>query len=375
MKILTSLLVSLSFFVSIPLHAQSYKNKGKRASLVEVKKVEFFNIAEKTNTIGRLVAINPTIVSAKINEEILKINFKIGDDVKKDDELFKLDAKNILRNIKRISAELKYEQKTLDLLKKQLSLRTSKSLNAINLRNQNIITQDNLDNVNILLLQNQQQIAQREYNIRKLKIGLDENKDNLSFSKIISPVNGNVISIEAQIGAVTAKGEVLASIVGNGSYEIETDLRSDLASRVRIGSNVEIIHNNSSFSGKVRGIVNFENIRTGTRKLRISLNEILPKKLNTSGTRFSLYIPIGESKPRLLIPKDALIPRGKQKVVYIFNKGIAKQSFIQTGVSVGNKIEILKGLNKGQLVVVKGNENLRPKQAIRIKKLKRNKKK
>jgi hypothetical protein len=53
---------------------------------------------------------------------------------------------------------------------------------------------------------------------------------------------------------------------------------------------------------------------------------------------------------------------------------MAKQNFIQTGVSVGNKIEILKGLNKGQLVVVKGNENLRPKQAIRIKKLKKNKK-
>jgi hypothetical protein len=47
MKTLISLLVSLSFFVSIPLYAQSYKNKGKRASLVEVNKVRFFNIAEK----------------------------------------------------------------------------------------------------------------------------------------------------------------------------------------------------------------------------------------------------------------------------------------------------------------------------------------
>ena len=373
MKVSVCLLVLLSFFVSIPLYAQSsYKNKGKRASLVEVNKVKIFNISEKTNTIGRLVAINPIIISSKINEEIQKINFKIGDNVKKNDELFKLNSKSIVRNIERISAELKYEQQTLDLLKKQLSLRTSKSLNAINLRNQNIITQDNLDNVNILLLQNQQQIAQRKYNIRKLKIGLDENKDNLSFSKIKSPVNGNIITIEAQIGAVTNKGEVLASIVGNGSNEIETDLRSDLASKVTIGSNVEIFHNNSSYSGKVRGIVNLENIRTGTRKLRISLNEILPKNLNTSGTRFSLYIPVGESKPRLLIPKDALVPRGKQQVVYIFVNGMAKQNFIQTGVSVGNKIEILKGLNEGQLVIVKGNENLRPNQAIKIK---RNKKK
>ena len=42
----------------------------------------------------------------EINQEILKIHFKIGDEVKKNDVLFTLDVKNILRNIKRISAEL-----------------------------------------------------------------------------------------------------------------------------------------------------------------------------------------------------------------------------------------------------------------------------
>ena len=92
----------------------------------------------------------------------------------------------------------------------------------------------------------------------------------------------------------------------------------------------------------MRGIVNLENIRTGTRKVRISLSDPLPKNLSASGTSFSLYISIGESVPRLLIPKDALIPRGKKQIVYLFNKGLAKQSFVKTGVSVGSKIEILK---------------------------------
>ena len=58
MKILISIIVFLSVFVSYPLYAQSaLKNKSKRASLVEVTKVKIFNIAEKTNTIGRSVAI------------------------------------------------------------------------------------------------------------------------------------------------------------------------------------------------------------------------------------------------------------------------------------------------------------------------------
>ena len=113
-----------------------------------------------------------------------------------------------------------------------------------------------------------------------------------------------------------------------------------------------------------------ENVRTGTRKIRISFNEVLPKNLDASGTRFSLRIPIGDIMPRLLIPKDALIPINNKKIVYVVDKGLAKQKFIESGVSIGDKIEILNGLEDGQLVVVNGNENLRPNQEIKIKRKK-----
>jgi RND family efflux transporter MFP subunit len=376
MKLYISILTFMCLFFASPLHAQSkFKDKSKRASLVEIEKVKVVKVSEKTNAIGRLVALDPIIVSSKINQEILKVHFKIGDDVKKNDLLFTLASKDIIRNIKQINAELKLEEKTLNLLKEQLSLRDSKAKNAKNLKERKIITQDNLDNVNISLLQNKQQIAQREYNIIKLKISLDENKENLAFAKILSPVDGNIISIQAQTGALISKGKILASILANGLNEIETDLRSELASQIIIGSEVNIINDKTNYKGKVRGIVNSENIRTGTRKVRITLNESLPKSLSASGTRFSLEISIGKSLPRLLIPKDALISRGNKQIVYCFEKGLAKQKLVKIGISVGNKIEILGGLEEGQLVVVKGNENLRPNQSIKIKIHKQNKKK
>ena len=376
MKLYISILTFMCLFFASPLHAQSkFKDKSKRASLVEIEKVKVVKVSEKTNAIGRLVALDPIIVSSKINQEILKVHFKIGDDVKKNDLLFTLASKDIIRNIKQITAELKLEEKTLNLLKEQLSLRDSKAKNAKNLKERKIITQDNLDNVNISLLQNKQQIAQREYNIIKLKISLDENKENLTFAKILSPVDGNIISIQAQTGALISKGKILASILANGLNEIETDLRSELASQIIIGSEVNIINDKTNYKGKVRGIVNSENIRTGTRKVRITLNESLPKSLSASGTRFSLEISIGKSLPRLLIPKDALISRGNKQIVYCFEKGLAKQKLVKIGISVGNKIEILGGLEEGQLVVVKGNENLRPNQSIKIKIHKQNKKK
>jgi RND family efflux transporter MFP subunit len=369
MKTYVSILTLLCLLFSDNVFAQSkYKDKGKRVAFVEVEKIEVQTISEKTKVIGRLVALDPIFVAAKNNQEILKVHFKIGDEVKKNDLLFTLESKDISRNIKKISAELKLEKITLSLLKEQLSLRLSKSRNAKNLKEKKIITQDNLDNINIALLKNKQQIAQIEYNIVKLQILLDENKENLNYTKILSPVDGNIIKLNAQTGAVTSKGKVMASILANGLNEIETDLRSELASKVRIGSKVMIVNNKVNYTGKVRGIVNSENIRTGTRKVRVAFDKILPKSLNAAGTRFSLFIPVSNSIPRLLIPKDALISRGKKHLVYFFYKGLAKQAFVQIGVSVGSKIEILSGLKAGQLVVVKGNENLRPNQSIKFKK-------
>ena len=369
MKIYYIFFIMLNFFVTSTLLAQSTSgNVNKRASLVEVQKVKLINIAETTETIGRLVALDPTIISAKINQEVLKVHFQIGDNIRKNDLLVTLESKDILRNIKQISSELLLENQMVQLLRKQLELRLSKEKNAENLKNQKIITQDNLDTISILVLQNQQQIAQREYNIKKLKILIDKARDDLKYSKILSPIKGNIILLDIKKGALIQKGKVIASILAEGSKEIETDLRAESASRVILGSKVIISNNKSVFNGKIRGIVNIENIRTGTRKVRVALDKVLPKTLNVEGTRFSLKIPVGKNYPRLLIHKDALISKGQKQIVYIFDKGLAKQYFVKIGLSIGNNIEITDGIKEGQLVVIKGNENLRPNQSIKIKK-------
>ena len=367
MKIYYSFLIIFSFLISSSLSAQSVsKDRSKRASLVEVQEVEFINIAETTETIGRLVALDPIIVSAKVNQEVLKVHFQIGDNIRKNDLLVTLESKDIHRNIKP-ARYLDATQVGWSFLKEQLELRVAKEKNAKDLKNKNIITQDNLDNVNILLLQNKQQIAQREYNIKKLKISLEKARDDLNFSKILSPVDGNIISLDVQTGAIIQKGKILISILADGFKEIETDLRAEAAAEVILGSKVIISNNKSVFDGTIRGIVNIENIRTGTRKARVALVNPLPKALNISGTRFLLQIPLGDSSPRLLIHKDALISSGVNQIVYVFEQGVAKQKFVRIGVSIGNKIEILKGLNEGELVVIKGNESLRPNQIIKIK--------
>jgi len=77
MKYILSIILVIFFSISSSQAQYSKKNKGTRVTLVDVANVQNKNVEEKTTAIGRLVALNPIIVSSKISQEILKIHFII----------------------------------------------------------------------------------------------------------------------------------------------------------------------------------------------------------------------------------------------------------------------------------------------------------
>ena len=54
-----------------------------------------------------------------------------------------------------------------------------------------------------------------------------------------------------------------------------------------------------------------------------------------------------------------------KKIVYTLRKGTANLQPIKLGRAIGNIFEVLAGLKVGELVVVRGNERLRPGEAIK----------
>ena len=169
----------------------------------------------------------------------------------------------------------------------------------------------------------------------------------------------------------------MASIFVPSASEIEANLRTDVASLVQTGSEVQIKFGDQRFSGQLRALVKVENTRTGTRVARIQVVETLPSSIGVIGTRFMLDIPIGVASPKLLVPKDALVPSGEKQIIFVFEKGFAKRRNVVLGASIGELIEIKKGINSGEMVIIRGNEGIRSNQPVRLKnnlRKKRNKK-
>ena len=94
-------------------------------------------------------------------------------------------------------------------------------------------------------------------------------------------------------------------------------------------------------------------------------------EFNFPNKRIQVRVPINDGKPRLIIPKDGLIADGIEKLVYIVEKNKVKRKTVTLGQSFKDQIEIKSGINEGDLVVIKGNENIRPNQSVKIKKNKK----
>ena len=112
-----------------------------------------------------------------------------------------------------------------------------------------------------------------------------------------------------------------------------------------------------------------ESVATRTRPVRLtapftetmSKGQIAPFAVGQSVT---VLVPVSEEKSVLTVPKDALVQGRGGWIVYIAEEGKAQPRPVQIGAAVGNRFEVMSGLQEGQQVVVRGNERLQPGQDI-----------
>ena len=102
--------------------------------------------------------------------------------------------------------------------------------------------------------------------------------------------------------------------------------------------------------------------RTRTVRLVPDLGTATGLAANQSVT---LQIPSARARTSLSVHKDALLHRKGATVVFVVVDGVAEMRPIVLGHSVGSRFEVLEGLQRGEEVVVRGNERLRPGEPVR----------
>ena len=372
MKIILFVLLFISAQIEVYAEQkQSKKSWASRSTLVEVIKAKKTKLYSLVPSYGRIISLEPYSIISKINEEVKKIYVLEGTNVLKGQKLIELENKNIKRLIARYEAEILYSKDNLKFLNEELAIINDKLKRFLNLKENKVISNDLFDDLRIKKINLNKKVSKIEFDLKKLFYLLLSSKDDLNNTVIKSPINGNLIKLNVKLGSVLNKGVNIGSILDPQNNEIETSIRSDLASKLQPEFPVQIIVNDKILNSKIRAIIASENIKTGSRLIKIKIPKSLPLEFNFPNKRIQLRVPINDGKSRIIIPKDGLIADGIEKLVYIVEKNKVKRKKVIIGQSFKDQIEIKLGVNEGDLVVVKGNENIRPNQSVKIKKNKK----
>lgn len=205
---------------------------------------------------------------------------------------------------------------------------------------------------------------------------------------IRAPFRGHVVKKFVEVGQWVKRGDPVVEVIELDPIEIQLSVPAHHIDRLQATVNEKTQQMKSitvdvwidslpatRFEGEVKQIVPEADRRSRSFPVKIEVaNPHEEGHRIKPGMLARVALPLGQKKKMLLVHKDALVLGGRTKSVYVAatdpktKMTSARPVAVQTGASFDSLIEVRGQLKAGDLVVVEGNERLRPGQPIRIEK-------
>ena len=358
-----------------------------RGTLVETEIAEETVQANLTPVQGGVIAAMPVAVTASFAGQLVMGDWKLGQSIAAGDVLGQLDSTDIAHQIslleaqqdqtsnrlQEVDANIAFESELTKLAAEQVELLTAKAERAQELARRNAISQEAAETARTALLNAKQQAVTRAKSMSALgfsqsQLRLEQQRTSLQIKKLkqdladatlTSPIEGQIVSLFPQKQGFARLGDVVATIRAASDYEVEVDIPTRYLPFV---SRAETITALTTYGRpvalKLRVVLPEDNQRTGTRAVRLSPAETLPRGLRSVGAPLVIQVPVSAAEPAVTISQDAIVPVTGGHVVFVFDEGVARRQVVTLGSAVGDKMIILSGISANERVIVRGNEGL-----------------
>jgi membrane fusion protein, heavy metal efflux system len=181
-------------------------------------------------------------------------------------------------------------------------------------------------------------------------------------SSVSAPIDGVITERSANVGLNVDGATRLFTVVDLSTVWIVADVYERDFSRVRIGSEAAITtpaYPGTTLRGRVSYIDPQVNAATRTAKVRIEVANA------RSDLRLGMFadvdISTGEATARAMIPRASIQQVGNRSVVYVVDPqpGRFVERAVTLGASSGQQVEVVSGLQPGDVVVAEGSFFLR----------------
>ena len=310
-------------------HAQP---KGPPVVPVEAAEVQSGPLSERVTAVGSLASNESVIVRPEIAGRVVEIAFEEGQPVKKGDLLIRLD--DSLNN-----AELAETEARLELAKRNFARTEELFSNQIATGRSRDEARSNLD------------VSTAAVELAKVK---------LAKMRITAPFDGIAGLRQVSLGDYVTSGQDLFNLEDIDPIKVDFRIAERFLPAIKTGQEIEIsvdAYPGRSFTGQVYAID--PRIDASGRSIVIRARVANEDRVLRPG----LFARVGlilELKPdALTVPEQAIVPRGDSQFVFRINDGKVKQTEVKIGTRRDGRVEIVDGLDAGDMVVTAGQQKIR----------------
>ncbi len=365
---------------------------GTKIDPSKLQKVEKGDLAKSVVATGKVTPITKVEVKSKASGIVKKLLVDAGDRVKKGQLLAQLDKVEIEAQVEQsraavesaeaslTSSQADYERAKVDAEGPDVPLLKRAYDRAVGMAKEGVVSTSALEDAqkNYELALNKQNVSKAQATVLKAKIAqargqlgqdranLKQLEEQLSYTDIVSPIDGVVLSRDVEMGDAVSSILVLGSsatlvmtLGDTSSVYVKGKVDESDIGKVYLGQPARIkveSFKDKTFNGVVTKIspMGVEKDNVTTFEVRVSINN--PGGELKAEMTANAEIILEEHKNVLQIPEGAIIyDKDKKASVEIPDtsaKEGKKKIAVNIGISNGAKTELLSGLKEGDQVVL-----------------------
>ena len=216
----------------------------------------------------------------------------------------------------------------------------------------------------------QAQLDERERELETAEARLRAIESRLQDRLIKAPFSGVVGLRNISLGALVEPGDVITTLDDMSVMKLDFNIPSVYLATLKQGTQVEAVSPafpDKPFTGSVSSIDSRVDPVTRSIVVRAIIDN--GDGLLKPGLLMSVEL-LKNERAALMIPEEALIPRGEMNAVLLVNESkspaVAEQRTVAIGARRIGEVEILEGLQPGDKVITHGTLKVRPGQEISI---------
>ena len=332
-----AILLTASLLAGCREKVESPVSENLPPAAVRVQTVESKQRAATEEVVGTVRPKLSSVIEAKVSGKIEKMLVVPGQNVKADELLVQLDAREVQAQLDQALA-----------LRQQAE---SDSKRATDLFQQKILSQSEYDN------------AQSKF--RVADAAATQAETLLGYTKVTAPFAGGITRKYADVGDLASPCKPLLEMEDARDLRLEADVPEAVISHLGPGDKVGV--GVSGVSNELEGAVSEiapaadPNSRTFLVKL-----DLPPTPGLRAGQFGRAAMPVGETSA-LRAPASSVVQRGQMELIFVVVNGHAQLRIFKTGKRIGDEVEIVSGVDTGEQVVADGAANLVDGQPVTVK--------